>query len=691
MALLVGCSAAGSASGAPLPRWSAPRLVDHVAPFAYAWELDGLACPSASLCVGVGGDHIISSTDPAGGALWHSVRVDARHLRAISCPSASLCVVIDQSGDVLTSTEPTGSAVAWSISALTPGHELSDVACPSTRLCVAAGHPAGVLISTDPAGGPGTWSTPPIPGKRYSERVACPSTSMCIAFDEGSVSWLALDSNGHGEWKGTWSSSETSIVRSISCPSENLCVAVNDAGDALVSTTPTVARSAWSSTHIDSAGLQGVSCSSELLCVVVDGQGDLITSNNPAGGADAWSAPVNVDPNAGDALPGGGPLLALGIRNPTPAWRPQPQSVSCPTTALCVALDRYGHSITSTNPAAGASTWTLATAAEGADGFAAMSCPSPSLCAGIDNAGRVVSSTRPGSSRARWRVTTVPGLSDAYEWGIVCIRRPLCVAYDRSFTSIGHYQEQQMFASVHPNGGPRTWRAVKVPGYAVGSLPDSSTTSCPWRTICLTWRRRANVPTAIIVTKRKRHAHKRRRTYFPIYGDASCPSRHFCAWVGEAGLRNGELSYGSDPSGDLYTSAHPAASSKWRTTHIDAATLGGISCPTTKLCVAFDTAGNVLTSIDPTSAHAKWKTVHLTDSETLTELSCPSTHLCLGHNSQGDVVMTTAPTGDASSWTTQPLDPEGPITALACPSRRSCIAGDEAGNVLLGIIHGAGR
>jgi hypothetical protein len=674
---------ADGAAGASLPRWAAPRLVDHVAPFGYVWELEGLSCPSASLCVGVGGDHVITSTDPTGGAVWNAAIVGARGLRMVSCPSEALCVAVDRFGNVLTSREPTRGASAWSVSAVTPGQELTDVACPSGGLCVATGYPSGVLISTDPTGGPAAWASLPPPAG-YPERVACPSVSSCVAVGhDGLVSWLAIDSSGHGHWEWTSSVSGYSGVVGLSCPSVKLCVAVED-GDVLVSTTPTKPGSSWSVARIDSEPLQGVACASDSECVALDARGDETTSTRPAEGAGAWSEPMNVDPGAGNMLAGGGPLVAPGILAPT---RGKLRAVSCPTARLCVALDSYGHSLTSENLTAGASAWHLATAAEGSDGFAAISCPSPSLCVGIDNAARVVSATNPGASSAKWRVTTVPGLADAYQWGIACIRRPLCVAFDRSYeASAGHSQRQQAFASIEPGGGPHAWRWMNAPGYLVGILPNETETSCPWKNICLTWRSLPGSPIAVIVTERHGRHHRRTQTYLSIYGGASCPSPSFCASVGPAGETNGELSSPLGNTGVLYTSKRPTSSSKWRASRIDATTLAGISCPSTSLCVAFDTGANVLSSTNAASAHPKWKHVHLGTSESFTELSCPSTHLCVARDLLGNVVTSTTPTGGASVWTTQPLDGEGRITSLACPSAHACVAVDGAGNVLVGTV-----
>ena len=155
-----------------------------------------------AVCVGVGGDHVITSTDPTDRAIWNAARVDAHDLRMVSCPSEALCVAIDRSGDVLTSSAPTRGASAWSVSAVTPGQELTDVACPSMVLCVATGYPSGILISTNPAGGPAAWASLSNPaGQGYPDHVACPSVSTCVAVsNEGLVSWLAIDSSGRGHW-----------------------------------------------------------------------------------------------------------------------------------------------------------------------------------------------------------------------------------------------------------------------------------------------------------------------------------------------------------------------------------------------------------------------------------------------------------------------------------------------------------
>jgi hypothetical protein len=91
----------------------------------------GMACPSVRLCVAFdSAGNVITSTDPAGGAnAWTVAHVDTTDpacgshesstcpgaIMALACPSASLCVGVDSNGYILTSTDPAGGPAAWTI------------------------------------------------------------------------------------------------------------------------------------------------------------------------------------------------------------------------------------------------------------------------------------------------------------------------------------------------------------------------------------------------------------------------------------------------------------------------------------------------------------------------------------------------------------------------------------------------
>ncbi len=336
---------------------------------------------------------------------------------------------------------------------------------------------------------------------------------------------------------------------------------------------------------------------------------------------------------------------------------------------------------------AGSAAWHLAVVVEGGDEVVALSCPWLSLCAGIDDAARLVTSIDPGSPRATWKVTTLPGLATAYAWGIACTRRPLCVAFDRGFeTSSGDYQRQRAFVSIDPNGGLGAWRALHLPGFFVGVLPEATLTSCPWKGLCVTWsNHEGQQPTALIISARTRRGHRHRRhtrAYLPYYGGTSCPTSSFCVGPGSGG--------------DVLISTRPTGGrGAWRAEHVDNATpasaflgdqaeIQGVSCPTRKLCVAFDDGGNILSSVHPAGGAGAWKLIHLGDPASLLRLSCMSVSLCIAVDALGNVFTSTQPTGESSTWTESAVDMTSRITSLACPSPRLCLAGDENGNILLG-------
>ena len=60
---------------------------------------------------------------------------------------------MDNGGNVVTSTHPTGGASAWTVTHVDGSNHLYGVSCPSSGLCVAVDLAANVVISTDPTAG----------------------------------------------------------------------------------------------------------------------------------------------------------------------------------------------------------------------------------------------------------------------------------------------------------------------------------------------------------------------------------------------------------------------------------------------------------------------------------------------------------------------------------------------------------
>ncbi len=233
--------------------------------------LDQVSCPSTSLCVITATASgtvaitpmIVSSTDPTGGAAaWSATRIAVpEFLEAISCPSTSLCVaggvpnVGTRAASIVTSTDPTGhSASAWTA---TTGFSIDSVSCPSTHLCLAGSLSAGaVLSSTNPTGGANAWTTTQIPSSAGVQAMSCPSTTLCVAGSygvagsHGNMIWSTNPTGGANAWTAT-PIPRFGAVDAISCPSTTLCVAGNGAGQILTTTNPSGPSDAWSIALVD--------------------------------------------------------------------------------------------------------------------------------------------------------------------------------------------------------------------------------------------------------------------------------------------------------------------------------------------------------------------------------------------------------------------------------------------------------
>jgi hypothetical protein len=167
----------GSASGTELPGAS---------------PLVAVSCPSVSFCVATdaSGD-VLTSTDPSGSAsawkITHAVVPASNSFSALSCPSVTFCVAVTRHGDVVTSTDPTGGARAWKITRLDGSTMLDSVSCASRDFCIVGGLSETVFVSHNPAGGSSAWTQVRVTAQGTEAMVAlsCPSTRFCVGVDGG--------------------------------------------------------------------------------------------------------------------------------------------------------------------------------------------------------------------------------------------------------------------------------------------------------------------------------------------------------------------------------------------------------------------------------------------------------------------------------------------------------------------------
>jgi hypothetical protein len=90
-----------------------------------------------------------------------------------------------------------------------------------------------------------------------------------------------------------------------------------------------------------------------------------------------------------------------------------------------------------------------------------------------------------------------------------------------------------------------------------------------------------------------------------------------------------------------------------------------LTCATPSLCVAFDQAGNVITSTNPTGGASAWSTAPGPDSGSTYSASCPSKSLCVAINGSGRIGTSTNPAAGATTWSSQLVD--APPCAFTTP------------------------
>ncbi len=608
---------------------------------------------------------MVSSMDPAAGeSAWTATLVDpTRQLDGLSCPSASLCVGVDPYGNVVSSTDPLGGAGAWKVASVDSAQQFfGAIACPSTTLCVAVDNFGAAVTSTNPAGGAGAWTSPVSidPSGAGTLSLACPSVSLCVAGGIGDVTVSTDPTGGSRAWR-TFKLSQTYAISNVSCPSTTLCVAIDESGHVLTSTDPTGGASAWTAEPLDDPHeIDALSCPSEGLCVVGDNAGNVLVSTNPAGGAATWSGPVDVDPGHG--------LYAL----------------SCSSGSFCVAGDGSGNVATSTNPTGGASAWAVTPALTGANALGPMSCASASLCVAFDDAGRLLSSTTPGSPQPVWNVPATASLPDSSQFELSCPSSSLCVAAASHNKPAGchpcGFPFETVITSTDPAEGPTAWRDSTPAGMDILGPPVFGL-SCASSRLCVAIQG-GSVLTSAQPTSAKAWTGPTNVSQNQL-SDISCNARLLCVatdYRGNVTTSNAPTGGTTEWNTAYVDRALPIGVGSLGTQ----AALYGVSCASELMCATVDSGGNVLTATDPTGGAGAWTTHHLNLGYFLTQIACPSISLCVAIGAGGDVVTSTDPTGPSSSWKVTTIDPGVALTSLSCPSARLCLAADQNGNVIAG-------
>jgi hypothetical protein len=320
--LAAGGSAAASGLNTLVERWNntawAVVATPGLASTGYGL-LNGVACPSATLCVGVGQFNTGFQTrttsvklDTSVSPNWKTVTpkiptgATSSKLLSIACPSITLCLAVGtyttSTGDKTLAEKFNGTA--WSIVTTTnvtgaESNVLAGVACPTSTSCFAVGsyvkagvtktlaeHWNGTALATQTSINPSGADPVRLQG------ISCPSATSCFAvgnFDTASDERALVE-----HWNGTaWAQMATPTItaaglidlNAVSCPSISLCYA---AGSQTIGGTTSTLIETWSGTWsiMTSANpggatdseLNGISCPTTLACFAT-GRSDTASGN----------------------------------------------------------------------------------------------------------------------------------------------------------------------------------------------------------------------------------------------------------------------------------------------------------------------------------------------------------------------------------------------------------------------------
>ena len=263
-------------------------------------------------------------------------------INAISCPTSYNCYAVDQSGNILQSS----NEGAWQVVDTDKSDGLNAISCPSVSFCAAVDSGGNAVLLTN-----GSWSDPiAIDSNQSLNGVSCASTTFCVAVDGAgnAITYTGSSTNWATAMAGQ------NQLTAVSCPSASFCEAADDNGNA-----STFNGSSWSTAvQVDqNSSLHELSCISLSFCSATDDNGTVYTYNGSS-----WD---------------GGDMLLQNASHSIP--------ISCPAAGYCVAVDGSGGVRVLSD-----GTWSPVLQIDGNNSFSAISCSGPNMCAATDNNNNVL-------------------------------------------------------------------------------------------------------------------------------------------------------------------------------------------------------------------------------------------------------------------------------------------------------------
>jgi hypothetical protein len=292
-----------------------------------------------------------------------------------------------------------------------------------------------------------------------------------------------------------------------------------------------------------------------------------------------------------------------------------PSAVSCASESLCVAVDRSGTALSTSDPAAPGASWSPVEI-DGGQALSAVSCAPAGLCVAVDGRGYAFASSNPGGGA--WSPAPIDG---AALTGVSCPTASLCVAVDES---------GNVLSSGSPGSGGWTIASID-PGHHLRAV------SCSLQSLCVAVDGTGNVISSVNPAGGASAWHGQRVDAGELLG-VSCSAAGTCVAV--------------DASGNALASADPGSlAATWSLTPIDGESLTGASCASSGVCVAVDGRGETVASDDPESPTPAWSASSPDPGQPLAGISCLPGGFCMAVDTGGRWLAGRVPAPQATTLT----------------------------------------
>jgi hypothetical protein len=554
----------------------------------------GASCPTATQCTVVTPVNRAYTYNPAAAKQGPAQQLEAvpdssgdgPTVEGVACPSSSLCVAGDTNGNVITFAP--GSSVAAKLTSLGSG-EWNAIACPSTTQCTVAGQ--NVEATFNPAAPAGAARVKVEPSQDDIIDLSCPSATQCTALDAGGGE-VTFNPQTPPMTLPDRALVSNNTVEAITCVAATQCTTIG--GNAKAATfnptlpTPTVTNVTLEKPGLGGSvvgqgeGIQAVACSSTTACVAVDAVGQAINFNPTSAGS---AKPVKIDggtPLLGVSCPSTGQCTAIGpfkqyTFNPLKAKAKitrgvvvtdhffNASGIACASPSLCLGVVT-GHQATF-NPRKFKTPKLRQLAAFTDAAIVGLSCPTTTECVASDTDGYGISYNPTSGKFIKRRIKVEAGEALT---GSACSSKTQCTAIDNDGNQI----------TFNPLTGKTIASAsidasVGLDAPSGDSDNELNAISCPGAKLCVAVDTRGAA-----VSFNPRSKRKVKPTMIDpgeFLTSVSCPTTKRCVAVDDAGQV-------------LSGAAKPAT---WKVAPLTgAAGLLGVDCPTAKECVAVDAAGD---------------------------------------------------------------------------------------------------